>query len=293
MTAPPDDFFSRVVLPRTQAIVDSQILPALTPLYNEAGGAQHPKLVGSGVVVRGTRAAVLLTTAHVVDDLGTGPAYFGCGGVVVSLPRQRYTSPLPTSGMRDDDLVDLACFVLEPEHLAALGPTDALWPHQLELAPPTSDAYDALLVGGFPATRQPRRLSEVIAPDGTRELDYRAIPLQLLSEEHPRAAYEARGLDPRTHLLVRYNPKDFWRGDAPTIGPNLPGVSGGGVWRLPGFYRMPAIEPRLVGIVTDWLRGADLKGVRATRLMPWLIALRDVDSALFAAIFGDSGSSAD
>jgi hypothetical protein len=236
-----------------------RIARTLCPIYVE--GIHRPEPVGTATLIRVDDLVFLLSAAHVLDDVGTGPRYFGAPEKIKPLPAITFRSPLPPSGRRDDDLVDVGCWVLDPGQARGIPSADTLRLDQLDLVrPPRIDADAQYYLSGYPASRQPRRQSGD---------EFEVKPLKFLTNEVSHDVYETVGRDRNSHLLVDFDKDDFYNGFEKRLGPDLFGVSGGVIWRLTGSANVQPQAPVLTAIVTSWRR-SEPRSVIGTRMPLWL-----------------------
>lgn len=239
--------------------VGERLLRPLCPIYSES--AHRPEPVGSGFLVRVDELIFLVSAAHVVDDVGKGPRYFGAGEQILPLPAVTFTTPLPPSGRRADDLVDIGYWILDPAMTKLISSADTLRVDQLDLV----DASDIALgstyyLTGYPESRQPRRLQ------GDQFI---AKPLHFVTEELGTSAYSYLRRSRNDYLLVDYSKTNFFSGLHKQTGPDLYGVSGGSIWRLSGSIHVQPQRPVLTGVVTAW-RLKTPQCVIASRIRLWL-----------------------
>lgn len=246
---------------RWKETVGARLGRALAPIYKES--FTQPELIGSGILIGLADTVFLLSAAHVADRVKSGPHYFGTSRELLTLPSFRLSSPLPNSGSRDDDPVDLAYWLIDPLTRQRIRSGDHLHLRELdlvrvsEIAPETNH-----FLNGYPVSRQPRRF------DGS---ELTAATLSFVTDEVTLADYAECGRDRETTVIVDYDKDDFYRHDVKLTGPDLHGVSGGAIWRLEG----PACDlqrPLLTGIATTWRRKSP-KAVVGTRIHVWLRAI--------------------
>src|SRR5688500_2460033 len=106
------------------ATVGQRLRRVLCPVYSET--AHRPEPVGTGVLIRVDDLIFLVTAAHVVEDVGPGSRYFGVLDKVTPLPAVTIKTPLPASGKREEDPIDLGAWVLDPELTTKIPSADTL-----------------------------------------------------------------------------------------------------------------------------------------------------------------------
>ena len=233
--------------------VGARLQLCLTPLYKE--GPRHPELFGSGILLRAKDLTFLLTAAHVAEQVTTGPHYFGANDELLPLGGLRMTSPLAEGATREKDRLDLAYWVLSP-HIASRIPSQQVLRSQDLDFDSSTEAVDGLqyFVNGYPASRQPRRLTEE---------PFEARPFAYITEEMSASEYRELALGRVQNLFVAFDKADTYRLGDKVQGPDLFGVSGGALWRLSGGAATMQ-SPKLAGIIISW-RTAEPKGIIATR----------------------------
>jgi hypothetical protein len=239
--------------------VAPRLLRVLCPIYRE--GIRRPDPGGSGVLIRVDELIFLVSAAHVVDDVGRGPRYFGAVERTIPLPAFTMTTPIPSGGTRDDDRLDLGYWILDPKTAALMSSADTLRLTDLDIQDVALVTRDAdYFLNGYPETRQPRKIM-----NGEVE----AHTLAFLTEEVADEEYLAAGRDRGEHLLVQYSKADFYSAGVKKVGPDLQGVSGGAIWRLSGNEHASYDKPVLAAFVGRW-RQAEPKCVIATRAVEWV-----------------------
>lgn len=235
------------------------LLRGVAPVYSE--GPRHPELFGTGVLIRADDLIFLVTAAHVVDQVEGGPHYFGAANTLLPLPTVRMTCPMPPSGSRADDMVDVGYWILDPEQASRLTSADTLHPGDIELAAPASPTeQNQFYLSGFPATRQPRAF---------KDESWEVKDFGFITDERSLEDYAAVARDRQQHIFVDFNKSDVYRAGQRVDGPDLQGVSGGALWHVCGAAGVSPRRPLLAGIVTTWRKGSP-NGVIATRISLWV-----------------------
>src|SRR4051812_5063036 len=81
-----------------------RLLRVVAPIYREGPRTADP--IGSGVLLRFGGLIFLVSAAHVIEEVRSGPHYFGAAGQLLPLPGFRMTSPLQSGQSRDQDRID-------------------------------------------------------------------------------------------------------------------------------------------------------------------------------------------
>lgn len=225
----------------------------VTPLYRE--GPRHPVAIGSGLIIRAGQHLIIVTAAHVADALHGHPAYFAANDELHPLPRILFRSPMPPSGQREHDRVDLAFWVLEPTRHALVPSADSLDVSRLERTP-CDDPQAFYLVLGYPASRQPRRMLS------NQEYASKAFPF--ITSECGDADYVSAALDRTNSLFLHYRKDDTFVRQEKQEGPDLFGVSGGPIFRISGEPNVRIFEPPVAAFAIAWRKGDPL-GLVTTR----------------------------
>lgn len=261
---PPDSAEAERIAELRQAVelwgetVAPRLLRVLCPIYKES--VHRPEPVGTGILIRVDELIFLVTAAHVIEDVGRGPRYFGAAEQTMNLPPFFMTTALPHGGTRDDDPLDLGYWIVDPETAAKLSSADTLRLTDLDMRDPAEVAQGAdYFLNGYPATRQPRKI---------RNSEVEARTLAFMTEEVNDAEYSEAKRDRRTHLLVDYAKDNFFLEGVKKEGPDLQGVSGGAVWRLSGTSDVTYGKPLLAAFAIRW-RQEEPKCVIGTRALEW------------------------
>lgn len=230
-----------------------RILQVTSPIFREtARGILEP--IGSSVLLRIADEPLVLTSAHVLDDAtAQTPLYVGTHNSTVLLQGRWFRSPLPKSGNRGDDRLDVGIARLSSTALASFDESCFLSP--AELAPGQALTPGAIaVVCGYPH-RKHRRTGHLEWESDAYTVSAMSAPL----EDYARLDVQ------RSHAVVLgFDQKRSWTRQGQRTAPRLEGVSGGGVWvlRRPGGGDPP--RPLLAAIFIEWHRGG--KRVIATRI---------------------------
>ena len=241
------------------AQIGERLHGVVSPLYRE--GIHRPDPVGSGVMIRVGELVFVVTAAHVLEDMGSGPRYLGALDELLPLPALQFTTRVPPGKTRDKDRLDVGCLLVDSHTAKRFKPADTLTLADLDIENPLSieaEAFHFLL--GYPESRQPRRLVG-------SEFEARTFPL--LTNESSADEYRAIELERAKNLLVHFDKSDTYRSGEKITGPNMPGVSGAPIWRLTGTNGVNPGTPRLAAIAIAWRREPPL-GVVGTRIVEWL-----------------------
>ncbi len=225
----------------------SVIVDLVVPLY-AVGKRSEPVLLGSATPLVIGSQHLLVTAAHVLD----GNDDTVVGGVASSLylpiegrlteltAAPAFKSPLPQSGRREDDAIDLAFIAIPSGVASGLGPVRFLKPRNLGINDHLSSS-DSYVFSGFPETKNRAKF-------GTNSV--KSFCLVYTGRSVPAAEAGNPEIAARTHILVRFDRSQVFDADGNRLtSPEPYGMSGGAVWA-------PAAadpnEPVLVGIGTEY-----------------------------------------
>src|SRR5438105_6675290 len=101
---------------RRAALAEDRAAKYVVPLYG-TGERSERYVIGSGALVRIDDCGFLATAAHVLDEQSRRHTNIEVPGRNALLPigGQAMKSPLPASGRRDDDRIDVGILPLQPE----------------------------------------------------------------------------------------------------------------------------------------------------------------------------------
>lgn len=215
------------------------------PLFR-ANREGEPEHFGSGVLIKIGDEHFLASAAHVFDEFKTHPILIpGLDGLTEVTGGYKVT-PLPASGSRDDDAVDVGYFHFENGTERLLHDSCIfLDERDLDAMDETSDG-DVYTAIGYQA-----ELSE--ASDGVASTELSRITCSGVSDHR----YEKLGLTPQKHLLLQYrvNKGVSYRTMHQGKRHDFSGMSGGGAFawskELPNPHALS--QPYLVGILTTYV----------------------------------------
>ncbi len=230
-----------------------RILQVTAPIFREPTPGTLES-IGSAVLVRMGDEPLVLSAAHVLDDATTEtPLYVGTHNSVLLLEGRWFRTPLPKSGFRVDDHVDVGIARLPSSALASFDDRSFLSIN--ELAPRQTLAQGAYaVISGYPSKKEWAGFLE-------REANlYMVIAECSAAEDYSRLEVD------RSHAVVLgFDQKRCRTRQGATTAPKLKGVSGGGLWVLRRPEPEPAPVPQLAGILIEWHAGAR-KRIVATRI---------------------------
>ena len=240
--------------------LSSRVSIVTVPVYCSRPHSQEH--VGSAVLLAVGDERFAITAAHVTDLRADGLLYIGGRTTPVQLIGHLADTTAP-NGSREFDRVDIAVVCLAQETREHLVEDEFLTLDEIDArVEPRHDDY--FLVAGYPCSKQ--RL-----PRGADTIDAYLYPFVAVSKDE--GAYESAGYDSRNTLLLGFHQKEMWRRDLGQVtAPKLYGMSGGGIWHLPGYDKKQASPPKLSGIAIEWHSDAR-RQVLGTRMVVPLAAI--------------------
>lgn len=237
-------------------LLENPTFKATVPIAYERSNKITAELVGSGALLRIGDFVFLLTAAHIADLASKGTLLIpGKDGFMP--PNGFYSvGPMPSSGNRDDDNLDVAFICLNSECAENLNPSCTILEASdlfLEAEPHLRYTYT---FAGYP-WRKGRTAQKAIE---TQFITVEGV-------EIPKEEYKAIGLNRSKHIAIYFNRKrSFSELHKRVVTPPLPsGLSGGGVyvWSEDALRKWPVRLP-LVGIANEFI--PDKSILIATRL---------------------------
>jgi len=221
-------------------------------------------VVGSCFVLAAETERLLFSASHVFRGR-TKPVVFAGSPTTTGDARVIVRGTLCTSSMGplDDEPFDVSVVRLRAESISELATSPVVSLDQIDLEPTRSDvlleAKDPLTMYcllGFPTSR---------AKDRGRDRSSGAILEAYWSFAADLSVYTKANVDPRTHLLIPMSREGVLDKNDRFVLANAPqGMSGGPVWRFRFFLHTGVIEPKLVGILTEYRR--DIQCAVASRI---------------------------
>jgi hypothetical protein len=214
----------------------------VVPLYGTKERGQR-YVVGSGVLLQVGGESFLASAAHVFDEnrRQDDPTNIEIPGrqQLIPLPGQVMTTPLPPSGRRADDPIDVAVVHLSADLVAELAYFKFVDMSEVDPSdrPNTHTLYT---FAGYPSSKHEGPRDGVLTIEPVR---YTSGPL--FPEKYPS------GFQLETHAGIDFNAKRMVaRTERVQTPPDPHGVSGGGVFRLGTWEEIVAgtNQERLVGI---------------------------------------------
>jgi hypothetical protein len=237
------------------AILRPRIRPVVVP-----NAASKPDAVGSCVLLGVADRVFCISAAHVLDEVikAGGGGVFLPSGRIINFDGPLFRTELPANGKRIDDRLDVGITELtstidlrESRNLLTIGDLA-----QEEVNAPRG-VYFLL---GYPISRtglkKDRAGRDVFRENLSRFFGFEASP----------DGFDAIGVARDTHVLIDVDRRTSPDAKRQPDGPQVRGMSGGGIWRLPPVTDRIAEDqrPKLVAVFIEDpdQRGARLLGTR-------------------------------
>jgi hypothetical protein len=202
-----------------------------------------PQFLGSAVLLKIHNWHFALTAAHVLDNRSHTDLYIGSGDKVVLLRGSSYGSTVPPdNGNRKQDRIDIGMVRLSEATVQEMQEDDFLAiDDTCNLDTATTTGHYVL--AGYPCSKHKRSIQGGEA---------KAITYSFVVDPAPLSDYQDTGLNPSINLLLRFDKQKLWRPSGPVVGPNMLGISGGGIWFVDNVYTTSPLNPLLVAIFIEW-----------------------------------------
>lgn len=217
-------------------------LPSVRPLIS-IDRFNEPEAIGSCVLVWHRGHKYVLSAAHVLDVFKDRPLFIGTQSKWHQIVGDFHTTTIPTGKTREDDRYDYGFLSIAEDDAVQLDGCQFLTSDQLalgenpEFAPPYRSKYLAL---GWPRNRL-----NFIRRERATEPTNLAFSGVIAAED----IYRIHGRDWRHHILIEYDRKEMTTRTGQQQPPSFDGLSGGGIFTLPGLTRIGDVAPpRLVGV---------------------------------------------
>ncbi len=196
----------------------------ICPLW-EVTDRDRPQLAGTGTLLDFGKARFLVTAAHVIDHdkKSVIQPYFFDGSKLTELPPGFVHTPMPASGSREDDLIDVSFLRLDEATADRLARTFYFLPFLcIDQSDKTAPSRHYMFTG-YPKSR-----SHLFSPrDHKMKARAHAFTGRTLS---PRAV-QAIGFDSETHIVVDFKRHEMVDESGKIVtAPDPDGISGGSVW---------------------------------------------------------------
>jgi len=240
------------------------LLSSVLPILGVDAKSQ-PCAVGTGFLLQVLKNCLLVTAAHVADEMQNSRLYIPStpGKPLIELPPSAICTKTPAGG-REEDKIDLAFWDLPPE-IVSLVENDFWIVPSLFLLPG---------VQGLP----PQNLSFVGYPHKATKIKYGTSKLNSGAEQFTGVCvadtlYQEVDAKPSTHLAIEFDHKRAMS-DARIVTPkDRHGMSGGPVYALTDGGSLPGVPKiRVVGVAIEHHRSERLLLATKVDLLLQLIA---------------------
>jgi hypothetical protein len=224
--------------------------------HDKAKGKQSA--LGSGLLFSLDQKFFMITAAHVIGEKQK-EIYVILSDKEIQLGGLLLLTPIPISGKRDDDKIDIAIM-----HLTDSSVADLLQNFKFIELENIGISYKKIsqanyLVVGYPATKT----KKVWGKD-----EIKSKPFVYRSKENEIFNYAKFGFSNKLHIAVKFDGKVVsTRNKNLHKAPNLHGISGCGLWYLKDFGKPSMIDNKqLVGVVIEQKKYYGHNAIIATRI---------------------------
>jgi hypothetical protein len=212
---------------------------------------------GSAVLLSHEGKRYIVTAAHVLDLYEGRPYFIGTDSTWVQLPGS-FRAINPPAGGREADVYDFAFAPVSEEYARGLEGCEFLTAAHIG----TRDTlvFDGAHRSKYVAFGYP--LNRLELKRGSHQTT--TNNLAFISNIAPRAKYTKAKLDPRSHILLEFDASAVMGPKGAGPAPMVAGLSGGGIFRVPGLERRGDLSPARLSAITIEHRAADklMVGVR-------------------------------
>ncbi|HLX95706.1 MAG TPA: hypothetical protein VKU37_08170 [Verrucomicrobiae bacterium] len=255
-------------------LYDNPTFKATAPIAFRRPNASESELIGSGVLIWISGRVFLLTAAHIADFANEGTLLIPGKDGFMSPSGLYSTGPMPSSGNRDDDKLDVAYVCLENNCAKNLHPSCLVLDNQdlsMEAEPKRRNAYT---FAGYPWRKSRVKKDKI-------ETEFITVEGMEVQKE----IYETLGLTRSQHIVVRFNRQQTFSQlhKRVVVAPLPSGMSGGGVyvWSEEALKTWPVRLP-LVGIANEFIPDKSL--LVATRLQFYFSCIFHSHPELFTVV---------
>jgi hypothetical protein len=234
-----------------------KILKSTIQFFNDNAKPKN-HTAGSGVLFEINDKFFIFTAAHVFTE-NHKEIYVIANKEPISLGGMLYTTPLPISGVRKEDKVDVVIIEIY-KSIAKKLKIDYHFIHlsDLELGHYV-DINTNYILAGYPITKTKKLW-------GVNDT-LKSEPFVANLDTFIRFNYEKYNFKVNTHIAIEYsNNLISQKNRNPHFGPKLEGVSGSGLWHFQMTQGENLIEPKLIGIIIEQIKETGNKAIIATRI---------------------------
>lgn len=239
-----------------RATTNSILKSTIQFFYDNEKGEQ--KATGSGLLINVADRYFLLTAAHVIAE-NFNNIYVILPDKELQLGGQLHFTPLPTSGKREDDKIDIAVMELADNVVADLLSTfQFITLDNIGIGHKNPDNGYYLSVG-YPATKTKKVWNK-------NEIS--SVPFTYQTEINGNFDFDKSGFSPLTHIAVEFDGKvKSEKNKYAHKAPDLNGISGSGLWFLQDFATPNMVNNKqLVGLLIERVNTVKNKALIATRI---------------------------
>lgn len=252
-----NDFLERFQKYKTEllrATSNSILESTIQFFYDNKNG--EPAGFGSGFLIRLADRYFMVTAAHVIAEY-YNKIYVILPSKELQLGGKLHFTPMPASGTRDDDNIDIAVMELDDSVVADLLVSFKFTTiENIELGHKSKENQYYLSIG------YPGDLTKI------ENKVINAIPFPYQTEFESNFDYKKTGFSDTSHIAVKFD--GFIKSESNPIAhpaPRLGGISGSGLWFLKDFATPNMIKNKqLVGIVTTLISHNGSQAIIATRI---------------------------
>ncbi len=218
----------------------------------------EPSPEASGLLITLEDRFFMVTAAHVIAE-NYNDLFIILRDKELRLGGKLHYTPLPESGKREDDKLDIAIMELEDSVVADLiqsyrfiGLDNIEIDHKVE-------EFQPYLSVGYPITK-----TKIVW--GKAEIS--SEPFLYQTEPDITFDYKESGFSPQTHIAVKFDGK-VTSSNNPIVhkAPKMNGVSGSGIWYLKDFGTPKTLKSKqLIGIVIEKINKPNNQVLVATRI---------------------------
>lgn len=202
-----------------------------------------PAAYGSGVLISVAERYFMVTAAHVLAE-DYNNTFIILPDKELQLGGKLHFTPMPESGKREDDMIDLAVMELDPKVvIEILEYFRFITLDNIEISHKIQEPQHYLSVG-YPGDK-----TEIIKDE------IKAVPFVYLTEAVYDFDYVSSDMIPQSHIAVKFD--GFITSESnPEVhaAPNLGGISGSGLWVIRHMFTPNSpTSKQLVGIVIKYI----------------------------------------
>jgi hypothetical protein len=213
---------------------------------------------GSGVLIELDNKFFMVTASHVIAE-NPKDLFTILPNKELTLGGTLLTAPLPESGKREDDKIDIAIMELAESVVHDLSQSfKFIQSSNIDINHTVVDELNYLLLG-YPETKTKKIWNK---PEILAKI-FHFISLPDLTFDFAKFGFEHF-----THIAIQFHGKAVsWKTGKKSTSPILNGISGSGVWYFKNFPAEKSIETyQLVGIVIEQIYKSNHKAVIATKI---------------------------